>query len=45
MSKAEIYDRKFVESLLGHTNSLVFLVRGDVTAYFTFTSRSLTITL
>ncbi|KAH9991122.1 hypothetical protein BJV77DRAFT_554459 [Russula vinacea] len=26
MSKAEIYDQKLVESLLGHTNSMVFLV-------------------
>jgi hypothetical protein len=30
MSKAEIYDQKLVESLLGHTNSMVFLVRGDL---------------
>jgi hypothetical protein len=40
-SKAEINDRNLVESLLGHTNSMVFLVRH---ADFVFTSWSLTIT-
>ena len=30
MSKAEIYDQKLVESLLGLTNSMVFLVRSDL---------------
>ena len=29
-SKAKISDKELVESLLGHTNSLVFLVRGSV---------------